>query len=55
MYEMGFEEAEDPEIKLPNSIGSWRKQESSRKNIYSCFNDYAKAFDYVDHKNLESS
>ena len=55
MYEMGFEEAEEPEIKLSNSIGSWRKQESSRKNIYLCFNDYAKAFDYVDHKNLESS
>ena len=24
----------------------------SQKNIYSCFLDYAKAFDYVDHKKL---
>ena len=31
MYDMGFEEAEVPEIKLTNSIVSWRKQESSRK------------------------
>ena len=25
------------------------------KNIYSCFTDYAKAFDCVDHKKLENS
>ena len=31
MYQMGFEEAEEPEIKLPAFIGSWRKQGSSRK------------------------
>ena len=35
MYEMGFEEAEEPEIKLPNSTGSWRRQESSRKSSTS--------------------
>ena len=28
------------------------KQESSRKNIYFCFIDYAKAFDCVDHNKL---
>ena len=27
----GFEKAEEPEIKLPTSTGSWEKQESSRK------------------------
>ena len=27
-------------------------QESSRKNIYFCFTNYAKAFDYVDHNKL---
>ena len=43
---------EEPEIKLPTSAGSWKKQESSRKNIYFCFTDYAKAFDCVDHKKL---
>ena len=38
--------------KLPTSAGSWKKQESSRKNIYFCFIDYAKAFDCVDHNKL---
>ena len=40
---------EEPEIKLPTSAGSWKKQESSRKTSYFCFIDYAKAFDCVDH------
>ena len=31
MYKLDFEEAEDPEIKLPTSIGSSKRQESSRK------------------------
>ena len=31
MYKLGFKEAEEPEIKLPRFIGSWRKQENSRK------------------------
>ena len=40
------------EIRLPTSAGSSKKQESSKKNIYLCFIDYAKAFDYVDHNKL---
>ena len=47
-----LEKAEEPEIKLPTSPGSWKKQKSSRKNIYFCFIDYAKAFDCVDHNKL---
>ena len=43
---------EEPEIKLPTSAGSWKKQESSRKNIYFCFTDYAKALDCVEHNKL---
>ena len=43
---------EKPEIKLPTSAGSLKKQKSSRKNIYFCFTDYAKAFDCVDHNKL---
>ena len=31
----GFREAEEPEIKLPTSAGSWKKQESSRKTSIS--------------------
>jgi len=51
MFKLVFEKAEEPEIKLPTSAGSWKKQESSRK-IYCCFIDYAKAFDCVDHNTL---
>ena len=43
MFKLDLEKAEQPEIKLPTSIGSSKKQESSRKNIYFCFIDYAKA------------
>ena len=31
----GLEKAEEPEIKLPTSAGSWIKQESSRKTSIS--------------------
>ena len=31
----GFRKAEEPEIKLPTSTGSWKKQESSRKTSLS--------------------
>ena len=30
-----LEKAEEPEIKLPTSAGSWKKQESSRKTSIS--------------------
>ena len=53
MFKLVLQKAEEPEIKLPTSAGSWKKQEeSSRKNIYFCFIDYAKAFDCVDHNKL---
>ena len=52
MFKLVLEKAEEPEIKLPTSTGSWKKQESSRKNIHFCFIDYAKAFDCVDHNKL---
>ena len=52
MFKLVLEKAEEPEIKLPTSSGSSKKQESSRKNIYFCFIDYAKAFDCVDHNKL---
>ena len=48
---IGFRKAEEPGIKLPASAGSSKKQEF-QKNIYFCFIDYAKAFDYVDHNKL---
>ena len=52
MFKLVLEKAEGPEIKLLTSAGSWKKQESSRKEIYFCFIDNAKAFDCVDHNKL---
>ena len=53
MFKLVLEKAEEPEIKLPTSAGSSKKQENSRKkNIYFCFIDYAKAFDCVAHNKL---
>ena len=52
MFKLVLEKAEEPEIKLPTSVGSWKKLESSRKNICFCFIDYAKTFDCVDHNKL---
>ena len=81
MFNLVLEKAEEPEIKLPTSAGSSRKQEvpnvqvgfrkgrgtsnqtvnihwiteksrDCQENIYFCFTDYTKAFDYVDHNKL---
>ena len=52
MLNLDLEKSEEPEIKLPISAGSLKKQESPRKNIYFCFIDYAKAFICVDHNKL---
>ena len=35
MFKLVLEEAEEPEIKLPTSVGSSKKQESSRKTSIS--------------------
>ena len=51
MFKLVLEKVEEPDIKLPISAGSWKKQEF-QKNIYICFIDYAKAFDCVDHSKL---
>ena len=34
LFKLVLEKADEPEIKLPISTGSWKKQESSRKNLY---------------------
>ena len=51
MFKVVLEKAEEPEIKLPTSDGSSKKQEF-QKNIYFYCIDYAKAFDCVDHNKL---
>ena len=37
MFKLVLEKAEEPEIKLPTSTGSWKKQESYRKTSISAF------------------
>ena len=44
MFKLVLEKAEEPGVKLPTSVGSWKKEESSRKT-----------FDCVDHNKLENS
>ena len=51
VFKLVLEKAEEPEIKLPTSAESSKKQEF-QKNIYFCFIDYAKAFDCVGHNKL---
>ena len=52
MFKLVFEKAEEPEIKLPTSGELSKNQESSGKNIYFFFIDYAKAFACVHHNKL---
>jgi len=51
MFKLVLEKAEEPEIKLPTSVGSLKKQEF-QKNISFCFIDCAKVFDCLDHNKL---
>ena len=51
-YKLGFEEAEEPVIKLPTFVRSGREHGKFQENIYFCFIDYVKDFDCVDHNKL---
>ena len=51
MFKLDLEKAEEPEIKLPASVGSSKKVREFQKNIF-CLVGYAKAFDCVDHNKL---
>ena len=52
MFKLDFEKAGEPEIELPTSVGSSKKQENSRKTSYFCFINYTKAFDWLNHNKL---
>ena len=52
MYKLDLEKAEEPEIKLPTSVGQSKKAREFQKNIYFCFIDYSKVFSRVDHNKL---
>ena len=51
MFKLVLEKAEEPEIKLPTSAGSSKKEESSRKTYTSAFLTMSKT-DCVDHNKL---
>ena len=51
MFKLDLEKEEEPDIKLPTSAGSSKKQES-QENICFWFIHYATAFDCMDHNNL---
>ena len=50
MFKLDLEKAEEPEIKLPTSVGPLKKTREFQKNI--CFIDYAKAVDCMDGNKL---
>ena len=52
MFKMDLQKAEEPEIKMPTSVGSSKKTREFQKNIYFCFFEYAKAFDWVNHNKM---
>ena len=52
MFKLVLEKAEEPEIKLPISSGSLKKQESSRKTSISALLTMPKPFDCVYHNKL---
>ena len=52
MYRLGLEKEEEPEIKLPTSVGLQKKAREFQKDIYFCFTEHSKAFDCVDHNKL---
>ena len=49
MFKLDLEKAEEPEIKLPTSIGSSKKQESSRKASTSVLLTMPKLLNVMDH------
>ena len=54
MYKLDLEKAEEPEIKLPTSAGSSKKQENSRKTSTSASLTLLKSLT-VNHNKLENS
>ena len=51
MFKLVLEKTEEPEIKLPTSVGSSKSKRVPEKHLF-LLNDYAKAFDSVDQNKL---
>ena len=54
MFELGLKRQRNQRNQRPNSehLLDHKKAREFQKNIYLCFINYAKAFDYVDHNKL---
>ena len=48
----GFRKGRGTRDQITNILWIMEKEREFQKNIYFCFIDYAKAFDYVDHNKL---
>ena len=51
----GFRKGRGTRDQIANIHGVIKKARKFQKNIYFCFINYTKAFDYVDHNKLENS
>ena len=51
IFKLDLEKAKEPD-QIANVQWIIKKAREFKKNIYFCFIDYAKAFDYVDHNKL---
>ena len=51
----GFRKGRGTKNQIANICWIMEKAREFQENIYFCFIDYAKAFDFVDHKKLENS
>ena len=52
--QVGFRKGRGTRDQIANIRWITGKAREFQKKIYFCFTDYTKAFDYVDHKKLES-
>ena len=55
MFKMDLDKAEEPEIKLPTSTDTSKKEDNSGKTFTSASLTMLKALDYMDHDKLENS
>ena len=51
----GFRKGKGTRDQIANICWIIKKARELQKNIYFCFIDYVKAFDYVDHNKMENS
>ena len=51
----GFRKGRETRDQIANILWIIEKGREFQKNIYFCFNDSAKAFDFVDHNKMENS